>query len=95
MGEIEYDRDLIKKAMEEVVTHKTLKNNDLFDIVGMVAERLNCICIDKDAYQYLYINQNGELEGEDTQVFDKIMNLMFKCGYIKLLRARFSEGETA
>jgi|LakMenEpi03Aug12_release.lakeMendotaPanAssembly.Ray.scaffolds.fasta_scaffold305284_1 hypothetical protein len=88
MGGIEYDKNLIIKAMEEVVTYETIKTNDFYDIVGMVAERLNCMCIDKDRHYYLYINKNGALEGEDTYVFDKIMNLMVKHGYINLLNKR-------
>jgi hypothetical protein len=91
MNDIQYDKELIEKAMDEVVKSDTIKNNDFFDIVGMVAEHLDCICIDKDRHCYLYINKNGEIEGEDTYVFDKIMNLMIRYGYIKLLKNRRKE----
>ena len=91
MNDIQYDKELIEKAMDEVVKSDTIKNNDFFDIVGMVAEHLDCICIDKDMHYYLYINKNGEIEGEDTYVFDKIMNLMIRYGYIKLLKNRRKE----
>lgn len=93
MGGIEYDKRLVIKAMEEVMTYDTIKSNYFLDIVGMVVERLNCVCIDKDNHYYMYINQDGELSGEGTYVFNKIMNLMMKYGYKELLKKRWYDGQ--
>jgi hypothetical protein len=93
MGGIEYDKHLVVKAMEEVMTYDTIKSNYFLDIVGMVAERLNCVCIDKDNHYYMYINHDGELSGDGTYVFNKIMNLMMKYGYKELLKKRWYDGQ--
>lgn len=41
MSDIEYDKDLINRVLDEVVTYETLTSNDPHTVFGMVAERLN------------------------------------------------------
>ena len=76
MSDIEYNKDLINRVLDDIVTYDTLTKNNPHTVFGMVAERLNCICIDKDYSEYIYINQKGEIE--DKNIFEKVRKLSYK-----------------
>ena len=84
MSDIEYDKDLINKVLDEIVTYENLTANDPHTVFGMVAERLNCICIDKDYSEYIYINQKGEIELKN--ILDKVRKLSYKYGFVDRIR---------
>lgn len=84
MSDIEYDKDLINKVLDEVVTYETLINNPPDIVFGMIAERLNCVCIDEDHSDYIYINQKGEVE--DKNILGKIEKIAYKYGFVDRIR---------
>jgi hypothetical protein len=81
MSDIETNKKLINDTLDEIITYETLKNNDLLVIFGMIAERLNCVCIDEDSLDYLYINNRGEIEDGDD-IFDRVVQIACKYGFI-------------
>ena len=84
MSDIEYDKDLINRVLDEVVTYEILTTHSPHTVFGMVAERLNCVCIDNDYSEYIYINQKGEIE--DRNIFEKVRKLSYKYGFVDRIR---------
>lgn len=85
MSDIETNKKLINDTLDEIITYDTLKNNELIAIFGMIAERLNCVCIDKDSLEYLYINNDGEIEDGDD-IFDRVIHIAYKYGFVDRVR---------
>lgn len=88
MSDIEYDKDLINKVLDEIVTYDILTTNDPHTVFGMIAEKLNCICIDKDHSEYIYINQKGEIENKN--IFEKVRKLSYKYGFVDRIRNQWA-----
>ena len=78
MSDIEHDKNLIKNVLDELITYENITLYDPITFFGMVAEQLNCICIDKENLLYAYINQQGEIEDD---ILNKVINIAYKYGY--------------
>ena len=84
MSDIEYDKKLIRDLLEELITYENITENDPLTFFGMIAERLNCVCIDRENLLYMYINQAGEIEDDD--ILNKVIRVVKKYGYEDIVR---------
>jgi hypothetical protein len=72
------ERKIVESVLDELVTYENVRKLDPMGFFGMVAERLDCVCIDEENLLYLYINREGEIEDD---VLNKIIKLCYKYGY--------------
>ena len=87
MSDLHLNSQLIKDVLDELVTYKNITENDPLKFFGTVAERLNCICIDEDNFQYIYINNQGDIEeGCDMYILNKVIQIAYKYGYEDMVR---------
>ena len=87
MSDLSLYSQRIKEVMDELVTYENITKNDPIEFFGMIAERLNCVCIDKENLQYIYINGKGEIEGGcDMYILNKVIKLAMKNGYKDMVR---------
>jgi hypothetical protein len=77
------DRRTIENVLDELVTYENVKRLDPMEFFGMIAESLNCVCINDKNFLYVYINGKGEIEDD---VLNKIIKMCYKYGYKDRLR---------
>jgi hypothetical protein len=82
MSDLHLDSQRVKDVLDELVTYENITTYDPLTFFGMVAEKLNCVCIDKENLLYAYINQQGEIEdGCDMYILNKVIKIIYKYGY--------------
>lgn len=82
MSDLGLNSQLVKDVMDELITYENITKNDPIEFFGMIAERLNCVCVDKENFQYTYTNGKGDVEkGCDMYILNKVIKLAMKYGY--------------
>jgi len=80
MSDLHLKGQLVKDVLDELITYDNITTYNPITFFGMVAERLNCVCIDKENFQYIYINQQGDIE-DDCDILNKVIKISMKYGY--------------
>ncbi len=61
--------------IEEVMTPENVKAYDPFELISMIAEKFNYVCIDRFRFEYIKINNEGEFE--EVKDIDDLMDNIF------------------